>query len=104
MVPPPTGGDAQSSSTPSNRTVSELSERELYALVRAAAEDAVLGALGTLLLAGLGLVLFLSGVSGLFGLSSPSPVAIAIGVALVVGGAYLFASSLGVIPTVRDLL
>jgi len=106
MVPPSTDSDDTKSSPsgPSNRSVSDLSERELYGLVRVAAEDAVLGAIGTLLLAGLGLVLFLGGLSGLFQISSPSPVAMAIAVAFVVGGAYLFASSLGVIPSVRDVL
>lgn len=106
MVPPPTdSGDTNSpAAASSSRSVSELSERELYGIVRVAAEDAVLGAIGTLLLAGLGLALFLGGLSGLLQISDPSPAAAAIAVAFVVGGAYLFASSLGVIPSVRDLL
>ncbi|MBV0903595.1 hypothetical protein [Haloarcula salina] len=104
MVPPPTDSGETNSSAASTRSVSDLSERELYGLVRVAAEDAVLGAIGTLLLAGLGLILFLGGLSGLLQISSPSPVAVAIAIAFVVGGAYLFASSLGAIPSVRDLL
>ncbi|WP_424000480.1 hypothetical protein ACOZ4I_13775 [Haloarcula salina] len=104
MVPPSTDSGDTKSASPSTRSVSELSERELYGLVRVAAEDAVLGAIGTLLLAGLGLTLFLGGLSGLLQISDPSPVAMAIAAVFVVGGAYLFASSLGVIPSVRDLL
>jgi hypothetical protein len=101
MVPPPADGDAESPSTPSTRNVSELSEDELYGIVRVATEDAVLGALGTLMLVGIGIVLIATGAQLLFALS---PLPAAIGVILVLFGAYLALSSLRIVPPAREWL
>ncbi|EMA33593.1 hypothetical protein [Haloarcula japonica] len=77
-----------------------LSEEELYAIVRVAAEDAVLGALGTLMLVGIGIVLIATGASTL--LADVTPVSLLVSVVFIGFGVYLTASSLGVIPPARE--
>ncbi|NLV05538.1 hypothetical protein GOC83_05225 [Haloarcula rubripromontorii] len=80
-------------------SVEDLSEEELYAIVRVATEDAVLGALGTLMFVGIGIVLASWGAALLM---SATPLPAAIGVVLVLFGAYLALSSLRMIPPVRE--
>jgi len=82
--------------------VAQLSEEELYAIVRVAAEDAVLGALGTLMLVGIGLVLIATGASAL--LTAVTPVTVLVSVVVIGFGTYLVASSFGVIPPAREWL
>ncbi|AUG48245.1 hypothetical protein BVU17_12200 [Haloarcula taiwanensis] len=102
MVPSP--ADDDSADTPAHPratdgSVATLSEEELYAIVRVATEDAVLGALGTLMLVGIGIVLAAWGAALL---RSATPLPAAIGVVLVLFGAYLALSSLRMIPPVRE--
>ncbi|MGB9931107.1 hypothetical protein [Haloarcula amylolytica] len=80
-------------------SVAQLSEEELYAIVRVAAEDAVLGAFGTLMLVGIGVVLVASSAPLLFSLS---PLPMVFGALLAGFGAYLILSSLRIIPPARE--
>ncbi|MDS0220529.1 hypothetical protein NDI54_04090 [Haloarcula sp. S1AR25-5A] len=91
----PSGGSATDSS------VAQLSDEELYAIVRLAAEDAVLGAFGTLMLVGIGVVLVASSAPMLFSLS---PLPMVFGALLAGFGAYLVLSSLRIIPPAREWL
>jgi len=101
MVQPPAddAADTAASSPATDGDSTQLSEEELYAIVRVAAEDAVLGAFGTLMLVGIGVILIATGASMLFALS---PLPVAVGVALIVFGAYLALSSLRIIPPARE--
>ncbi|WP_336336800.1 hypothetical protein [Haloarcula brevis] len=102
MVSSPADDDPSDTSTDPPATdgsATALSEEELYAVVRVAAEDAVLGALGTLMLVGIGVVLASWGTALLL---SAKPLSAAIGVVLVLFGAYLALSSLRIIPPVRE--
>lgn len=98
MVSSPADEDP-SSGPATDGSVAQLTEDELYAVVRVAAEDAVLGALGTLLLVGIGVVLVAWGTTLLL---SATPIPAAIGLIFVLFGAYLALSSLRVIPPVRE--
>jgi len=91
--------DASDAPQATGGSVAQLSEEELYAVVRVATEDAVLGALGTLMLVGIGIVLASWGAALLL---SATPLPAAVGVVLVLFGAYLALSSLRVIPPVRE--
>ncbi|KAA9399961.1 hypothetical protein Har1130_02450 [Haloarcula sp. CBA1130] len=102
MVPSPADDDSADTAAGPQATdgrVAQLSEEELYATVRVAAEDAVLGAFGTLMLVGIGVVLASWGAALLL---SGTPLPAAIGVVLVLFGAYLALSSLRMIPPVRE--
>ena len=102
MVSSPADDDSVDTSDGPQATggsVAQLSEEELYAVVRVATEDAVLGALGTLMLVGIGIVLASWGATLLL---SATPLPAAIGVVLVLFGAYLALSSLRMIPPVRE--
>jgi hypothetical protein len=98
MVPSPADDDS-STDLATDGSVAQLSEDELYAIVRVATEDAVLGALGTLMLVGIGVVLASWGAALLL---SATPLPAAIGVVLVLFGAYLALSSLRMIPPARE--
>ncbi|RLM47577.1 hypothetical protein DVK00_03465 [Haloarcula sp. Atlit-47R] len=102
MVSSPADDDAADTSADpqaADGSAATLSEEELYAIVRVATEDAVLGALGTLMLVGIGIVLASWGAALLL---SATPLPAAIGVVLVLFGAYLALSSLRMIPPVRE--
>jgi hypothetical protein len=77
-------------------------ERALYRVVRHAVEDAILGVLGTLLLLGIAFVVVIFGAR--VAVSGSSTVAVVAGVAAVGYGVYLAAATLGVVPSVRELL
>jgi hypothetical protein len=98
MVPPPATDDPSGGSA-TDDGVEQLSEQELYAIVRVAAEDAVLGAFGTVMLVAIGAILIWAGTSLLFALS---PLPSAVGVVLIAYGAYLALSSLRIIPPARE--
>ncbi|NLV13600.1 hypothetical protein [Haloarcula argentinensis] len=100
MVSSPADDDPADTST--DGSVAALSEEELYAIVRIAAEDAVLGALGTLMLVGIGIVLIATGASAL--LANVTPATVLVSVVLIGFGVYLTTSSLGVIPPAREWL
>ncbi|GGO01245.1 MULTISPECIES: hypothetical protein [Haloarcula] len=98
MVPSPSDADdSAAESAPAQR-----SDAELYRIVRLATEDAILGAIGTVLLSGVGVVLFLVGVSAFFGADGFGAMGLSVAIAL--GGLYLTAATLGVIPPARDWL
>ncbi|MFC7767496.1 hypothetical protein ACFQS5_01930 [Salinirubellus sp. GCM10025899] len=80
----------------------ELDEAALYRVVRAAVEDALLDVLGTLLLVGVAFVLVVTG--GQAVVASDSTAGTALGLVVAVGGVYLAAATLEVIPPVRDWL
>ena len=104
MVSSPADDDPVDTSTDppaTDGTVAALSEEELYAIVRVAAEDAVLGALGTLMLVGIGIVLIATGVSAL--LADVTLISLLVSAVFIVFGGYLIASNLGVIPPAREL-
>ncbi|GCF14290.1 hypothetical protein Harman_22250 [Haloarcula mannanilytica] len=98
MVSSPADEDP-SSGPATDGSVAQLSEDELYAIVRVATEDAVLGALGTLMLVGIGVFLIAAGTSLFFALS---PLPSVVGVVLIAYGAYLALSSLRIIPPARE--
>ncbi|MBX0322081.1 hypothetical protein EGH21_03445 [Halomicroarcula sp. F13] len=98
MVPSPSDAD----DTASESVPAQRSDAELYRIVRLATEDAILGAVGTLLLSGVGVVLFLVGGSAFLGADGFGAMVLAAVVAL--GGLYLTAATLGVIPPARDWL
>lgn len=75
-------------------------EVALYAVVRKATEDAILGAVGTLLLVGIAFVVVWVGITVL--VSTPNLPGIGFGVLAILLGVYLAAATLGVIPPVRE--
>ena len=77
--------------------VSDLSEQELYDLVHRATKDAVLGAFGTVLLVGVGVVLFLTGLSAAVGALGIGGVAV--GAAVAVFGVVLVVWALDLLPS-----
>ena len=85
-------------------TVADIEQAELYYLVRRAVEDAILGVLGTLLLVGIGFVLVWFGVVVAASGGDASAARVAGGVLVAAVGFYLAASSLGVVPSVSDLV
>jgi hypothetical protein len=99
---PADDGPADTSADPraTDDSVAQLSEEELYAIVRVATEDAVLGALGTLMLVGIGIVLIATGASAL--LTSVTPTSVLVSVVFIGFGGYLAASSLRIIPPARE--
>lgn len=74
-------------------------EQALYVVVRKAVEDAILGAIGTLLL--VGIAIFLVWYGAIIALMSISTGATLAGVAMVGFGLYLGATTLKVIPPAR---
>lgn len=79
--------------------VGALSERELYELVHRATRDAVLDAVGTVLLAVLGLVLLGAGLSAVVGALDVA--GLVAGVVATAGGLALLAWALDVVPSLR---
>lgn len=79
-----------------------IDEAALYVAVRRAVEDAVLGVIGTLLLVGVALVLVWVGGAMAINAGGSQPVAAVAGLAIVLVGVYLAASSLDVIPPILE--
>lgn len=79
-----------------------IDEELLYAIIREAVEDALLGVIGTLLLVGIGFVLIWVGVVALASPGDAGPLGRFVGVALISFGLYLAAATLRVIPPVRE--
>lgn len=79
-----------------------IDEELLYAIIREAVEDALLGVIGTLLLVGIGFVLVWVGVVALASPEGAGTLRRVAGVALVAVGLYLAAATLRVIPPVRE--
>jgi hypothetical protein len=80
-------------------------QEALYRAVQAAVEDAILGAIGTILLVGVGTVIGFAGLSFLLrtvGEGGLSVLPLAAGVWLLAIGVYIVASTLGVVQPVRD--
>ncbi|MFB6353283.1 MAG: hypothetical protein ABEJ92_04285 [Halobacteriales archaeon] len=75
-------------------------EVALYGVVRKAVEDAILGAVGTILLVGVAFVLVVVGATAAFRTPSPAGVASGVGVSLL--GLYLASSTLGLVPPMRE--
>ena len=89
-------------SPPEDETaVTDLSERELYQLIHRATRDAVLDAVGTVIIAGLGLILFVTGLS--LGVGSLDVGGLVFGGLLVLAGVVLMLSPLDLFPSVREL-
>lgn len=90
------------SAAPDGGTSPGFDERALYHTVRRAVEDAILNAVGTLLLVGIGLLFVASGgqvlvrADGTFGYG--------LGVAILAFGCYLAAAAVGVVPSAREWL
>ncbi|WP_276270797.1 hypothetical protein [Haloarcula litorea] len=78
----------------------ERTDAELYEIVRRAVEDAILGAVGTVLLVGVGVAVGGIGLSLLVG--GLDLVRVAVGVVCLAFGAYLVAATLGVVPPARE--
>lgn len=80
-------------------------QEALYRTVQAAVEDAILGAIGTVLLVGVGTVIAFVGISFLLRTATGSGFSVpvlAAGVWLLAIGFYVVASTLGVVQPVRD--
>lgn len=77
-----------------------IDEDRLYRIVHDAVEDAVLGAVGTILLVGVAFVLVWTGVAVV--LQNESPAGAVLGGSAIVVGVYLAAASLKVIPPARE--
>lgn|GEM_PF-2151429 len=80
-----------------DRESTALSEAELYRIVHDATQDAILGAVGTVLLAGVGVVLFLAGVSAVLGALDVGGTVL--GVCFAALGLYLVVSLLDGVPS-----
>ena len=107
MVPDPNDGPtgpetAASGPEPDGDPLPGFDEATLYRVVRAAVEDALLDVLGTLLLVGVAFVLVVAGGQAVAG--SDSAAGTALGVVVALGGLYLAAATLEVIPPVREWL
>jgi hypothetical protein len=79
-----------------------IEEAALYGVVRAAVEDALLDVLGTLLLVGVAFVLVVVGAQAAAGADATAGTVLGLVVAL--GGVYLAAATLEVIPPIREWL
>lgn len=75
-------------------------EAALYGVVRKAVEDAILGAIGTVLLVGVAFVVVATGAS--IATQAASQLAMALGVVAVLFGLYLAAATLRIIPPARE--
>lgn len=101
----PDAGDSGAATSPDQSSADGrhdpgFDEVAMYRVVRKAMEDAILGAVGTLLLVGVAFVLVLTGASiAVQGGRGPS---IAIGVVVALFGLYLAGSTLELIPPIRE--
>lgn len=81
-----------------------LTPDQLYYVVRRAVEDAILGVIGTLLLVGVAFVLVWFGSTVATSAYETSPLTALGGLFVVAVGFYLAGSTLGVIPSVSDVV
>lgn len=77
-----------------------IDDATLYVIVRKAVEDAILGAVGTLLLVGVSFVLVWVGVT--VALETGSPVTAALGTVGALVGLYVAAATLELVPSIRE--
>lgn len=75
-----------------------IDEAALYAVVRRAVEDALLGVIGTVLLVGVAVVLVLVGVAIALGAGLGRPLVALLGVVIGLVGLYVGASTLDLLP------
>lgn len=99
MVPDSDAGGSHTDRTDGG-TDAGFDEAALYLVVRRAVEDALLGVIGTLLLVGTALVVVVVGASVAVQARNVGGAVLGVGAACF--GVYLAASTLGVIPPVRD--
>jgi hypothetical protein len=78
-----------------------LSESELYRIVHEATQDAILGAIGTVLWVGIGVVLFLVGLQLVWGSLSLGLAVVGAGLAVV--GLAIAAQGLDLVAPIREL-
>lgn len=104
MVPDPDDTDDPSTDDAANRphrgSNPGFDEAALYAVVRKAVEDAILGAIGTLLLVGVSFLIVWVGVTVV--VSTQNLPGAALGVLAILVGGYLAAATLEVIPPARE--
>ena len=101
--PAPHEGEPPAEAGRERPTAGTLDEGALYVVIRKAVEDAILGAIGTLLLVGLALVLVWVGAAMAISSGTRSGVLPAVvGVAIVLVGLYVAAATLEVIPPIRE--
>ncbi|MFC6865080.1 hypothetical protein ACFQGE_16655 [Halomicroarcula sp. GCM10025817] len=105
MVPdsrPPETSSSSSESRPEpdGGTSLGFDQAALYRVIHTAVKDALLDVIGTLLLVGIALVLVLAGAQAVA--SSTSTLGSVAGFVFVVGGLYLAAATLELIPPVRE--
>jgi len=92
----PDGGDVR---------VADLTPEEFSQLVRAAVADAVLGAVGTVLLVAIGFLLFWAGAaSAAAAATGEAPAFALVGLALALVGVYVAAAALDYAPSIEELL
>lgn len=75
-------------------------EAALYRVVRDAVKDALLDVIGTVLLLGIAFVLVIAGIQAVF--SSISLGTVAIGIGVIAVGVYLAATTLEIVPPIRE--
>ena len=95
--PPSTGATTDGSP---DRPDPGFDEDRLYAVVHRAVEDAVLGAIGTVIFVLIAVGLVWVGIAVIA--ANPTPLGVVFGGVAVVAGVYLAASSLEVIPPIRE--
>lgn len=95
------GSDREGEATAADGdAVSGMDEAVLYTVVRSAVEDAILGAVGSILLAGLALALAWAGV--VVALGSSSVTSATLGAILVAVGGYVAARTLELVPPIGE--
>lgn len=92
--------DGSDPSTTDGGVPAGFDEDRMYVAVRAAVEDALLGAIGTVLLVGVGLLIVWIGFAAV--LSFQTWQALLLGGAVIAIGLYIAATTLGIIPPIRD--
>ena len=99
--PPKTGSSrSEASPEPDGGTSPGFDQTALYGVIHTAVKDALLEVIGTLLLVGIAFVLVLAGAQAVA--SSTSMLASVAGFVFVVGGLYLAAATLELIPPIRE--
>lgn len=85
----------------SGQEPTSFDEQLLYPVIREAVEDAILGVLGTILLLGIGILFIWFGVM-LLAFSFRGIPQLVFGIFAIVAGIYLAASSVKIIPPIRE--
>lgn len=87
-------------SEPPHRPDPGFDEDRLYAVVHRAVEDAVLGAIGTVIFVVIAVALVWVGIAVIA--ANPTPLGVVFGGVAIVAGCYLAATSLDIIPPIRE--